>query len=76
MSIANATPFAVACQEAVAALLNAIATAGEQRRGHLAEAKLAVEQASHDAQSSEQWYLADHLRRGIKEVEAFSLDAA
>jgi hypothetical protein len=68
--------FAGACQEAVAAVLDAIATAGEQRRKHLAQAKLAVERAASDAHSNEEWYLAEHLRRGIKEVEACSLDAA
>ena len=76
MSIAKATAFTGSCQEAVDAVLNAISTAGEQRRVHLAEAKLAVERASQDAHSNEEWYFADHLRRGIKEVEACSLDAA
>jgi hypothetical protein len=60
----------------VTAVLGAIATNGEERRGHLAQAKQAVDRASHDAHSSEEWYLAEHLRRGIKEVEACSLDAA
>jgi hypothetical protein len=76
VSIAKASAFTAACHEAVVAVLNAIAAAGEQRREHLTEAKLAVDRASQDAHSNEEWYFADHLRRGIKEVEACSLDAA
>ena len=34
------------------------------------DAKLAVDRALHVAHSAEEWYLADQLRRGIKEVEA------
>ena len=70
MTVRNLTGFAGACQEAVIAVLDAIATVGEERRGHLTEAKLSVDRALHDAQSGEEWYLADHLRRGIREVEA------
>ena len=58
------------------AVLDTIATVGEERRGHLADAKLAVDRALHDAHSGEEWYLADHLRRGIKQVEARARDAA
>lgn len=76
MSIIGSSAFAGACQEAMLAVLKAVSTVGEERRELLAEAKLAVDRASHDAHSSEEWYLADHLRRGIKEVEACSLDAA
>jgi hypothetical protein len=76
MPVRNLTDFAGACQAAIVAVLNAIATDGNERRGHLNEAKLAVDKALHDAHSNEEWYLADHLRRGIKEAEACSLDAA
>ncbi|WNG93710.1 hypothetical protein [Mycobacterium sp. ITM-2016-00318] len=76
MSVSNLSGFAGACQEAVVAVLDAIATVGEERRGHLADAKLAVDRALHDAHSGEEWHLADHLRRGIKDVEVRSLDAA
>ena len=76
VTVRNVTGFAGACQEAVIAVLDAIATVGEERRGHLKEAKLAVDRALHDAHSGEEWYLADHLRRGIKEVEARAHDAA
>ena len=64
MTVRNLTGFAGACQEAVIAVLDAIATVGEERRGHLTDAKLAVDWALHDAHSGEEWYLADHLRRG------------
>lgn len=48
---------------------SAFVTVGDERRGHLSEAKAAVEKALHDSRSGEEWYLADHLRRGIKDVE-------
>jgi hypothetical protein len=64
MTVRNLTGFAGACQEAVIAVLDAIATVGEERRGHLTDAKLAFDRALHDAHSGEEWYLADHLRRG------------
>ena len=70
MTVRNLTGFAGACQEAVIAVLDAIATVGEERRGHLKDAKLAVDRALHVAHSAEEWYLADQVRRGIKEVEA------
>jgi hypothetical protein len=76
MTVRNLTSFAGACQEAVIAVLDAIATVGEERRGHLTDAKLAFDRASHDAHSGEEWYLADHLRRGIREVEARAQHAA
>ncbi len=56
-------------QDAVDAILNAVAANGEARRRHLRDAKLAVGKALHDACSGEQWYLADHLRRSIKDME-------
>jgi hypothetical protein len=76
MPVGNLTAFAGACQQAISAVLAALATVGDERRGHLREAKLAVDEALHRAQSGEEWYLAVHLRRGIKEAEACSLDAA
>jgi hypothetical protein len=76
MTVRNPAGFAGAFQEAVIAVLDAIATAGDERQGHLKDAKLAVDRALHDAQSGEEWYLADHLRRGIKEVEAHTHHAA
>ena len=56
-------------QDAVDAILNAVAAIGEERRQHLRDAKLAVGKALHDACSGEQWYLADHLRQSIKDME-------
>ena len=43
MTVRNLTGFAGACQEALIAVLDAIAAVGEERRGHLKDAKLAVE---------------------------------
>jgi hypothetical protein len=60
----------------VVAVLDAIVAVGEERRGHLKTAKLAVEKALHDSHGGEEWFLADHLRRGIKDVEARARDAA
>jgi hypothetical protein len=74
--ITNFTGFATACQAAMMALLHALDTGGQQRRGHLSDAKLAVDKALHDAHTGEEWYLADHLRRGIKDVEARLRDAS
>jgi uncharacterized protein with beta-barrel porin domain len=68
--------FASACQEAMIAVLDAIAAAGNERRGLLTTAKRAVATASHDAHSSAEWRLADQLRRGIEDVEARMQDAA
>lgn len=76
MSVRDLTGFAGACEEAMAAVLDAIATVGDERRKHMTDAKSAVDRALHVAQSGDQWYLADHLRRAVKEVEARSLDAA
>ena len=76
MTVKNLSGFASAFQEAVAVVLDAMATAGEDRRGHFASAKLAAEKALHHSQSGEEWYLADHLRRGIKDAEARARDAA
>ncbi len=80
MTIKNLTGFAGAFhesfQEAVAAVLDALVTVGDERRGHFKNAKLAVEKALHDSSSAEEWYLADHLFRGIKDVELRARDAA
>ena len=76
VTIRNLTGFAGASQEALIGVLEAIATVGEERRGHLKDAKLAVDRALHVAHSAEEWYLADHLRRGIREVEARAQHAA
>jgi hypothetical protein len=70
VSVTNSTGFAAACQEAIIAVLDAIAAAGEDRRGRLTDAKLAVDRALREAHSGEEWYLADNLRRGIKDVQA------
>jgi hypothetical protein len=72
----NFTGFASACQDAMMALLRALAVGGQQRRGHLSDAKLAADKALHDAQTNAEWYLADNLRRGIKDVEARLRDAS
>lgn len=76
MTVTHLTGFASACQQAMMATLRAIASGGGERRGHLSDAKLAVDKALHDAHSSEEWCLADHLRRGIKDVEARVRDAS
>ena len=76
MTVANPADFASACQEAMVAVLDAIAAAGKERRGLLSTAKRAVARALHDAHSSAEWCLADQLRRGIKDVEARMQDAA
>jgi hypothetical protein len=76
VTVTQLTGFAAACQEAMRAVLQAIGTRGEERRGHLSHAKLAVDEALHDAQSSEEWNLAEHLRRGIKDVETRVRDAS
>jgi hypothetical protein len=76
VTVNNLTSFAGAFQEAVVAVLDAIVTVGEERRERLRNAKLAVEKALHDSRSGEEWYLADHLRQGIKDVEARERDAA
>lgn len=70
MTVKNLTSFAQAYQEAVDAVLDAVASVGEQRREHLKDARLAVGRALHDAHSGEEWYLADYLRRSINDVEA------
>jgi hypothetical protein len=74
--ITNFTGFAAACQDAMMALLHALATGGQQCREHLSDAKLAADKALHDAHTGEEWYLAEHLRRGIKDVEARLRDAS
>ncbi len=76
MTVTNPPGFAGAFQEAVVAVLNAIASVGEERRGNLRNARLAIDKALRDSQSGEEWYLADHLRRGIKDVAAHAWDAA
>jgi hypothetical protein len=76
VTITNPTGFAGAFREAVVAVLDAIATAGDERRSSLENARLAVEKALRDSHSGEEWYLADHLRRGIRDVSAHAWDAA
>ncbi|WP_156689024.1 hypothetical protein [Mycobacterium sp. Marseille-P9652] len=76
MSVTNLTGFAAACQESVRAILHAMTTRGDERREHLSDAKLAVDKALHHAQSGEEWYLAQHLRQGIKDVETRLRDAS
>jgi hypothetical protein len=76
VTVKNITGFAGAFQEAVVAVLDAMVTVGEERRGHLRNARLAVEKALRDSHSGEEWYLANHLRLGIKDVEARERDAA
>lgn len=76
MKVKNFTAFFAAMQEAVFEVLDAIAARAEERRGHLTNAKLAVERALHDSHSAEEWHLADQLRRGIKDVEAYARDGA
>lgn len=70
------TGFATACREAMIAVLDAISTDGDRRRDRFTDAKLAVERALHDAQSGEEWYLAEHLRQGIKDAEAHAQQVA
>ncbi len=76
MSNTHLNGFGTACQEAVRAVLHAITTRGEERRGHLSNAKVAVNRALRDAHSGEEWYLAEHLRQGIKDVETRLRDAS
>lgn len=76
MTITNLTGFAAACQEAMMATLLAIAAGGTERRRYLSNAKSAADKALHDAHSGEEWCLADHLRRGIKDVETRVPDAS
>jgi len=76
MTVRNLTGFAGACQEALIAVLDAITTIGDERQEYLKDAKLAVDRALHVAHSAEEWYLADQVRRGIKEVEACARHAA
>jgi hypothetical protein len=76
MMVTNLTGFATACQEAMRAILRALASGGDECRGYLSQAKSAVDKALHDAHSGEEWYLADHLRQGIKDVETRLRDAS
>jgi len=76
MSVTHLTGFATACQEAMRTVLRAFISRGEERRGHLSDAKLAVDKALHDAHSGEEWYLAEHLRQGIKVMETHLRDAS
>lgn len=76
MSVTHLSGFANACQEAVTAVLHAITTGGDERREHLSDAKSAVDTALRDAHSGEEWYLAEHLRQGIKGVETRLRDAS
>jgi hypothetical protein len=52
VTVRNLTGFAGACQEALIAVLDAIAAVGDERRGHLKDAKLAVDRALHVAHSA------------------------
>jgi hypothetical protein len=76
MSVTHLSDFGNACQEAVRAVLHAITTHGDERRGHLSDAKSAVDVALRDAHSGEEWSLAQHLRQGIKDVETRLRDAS
>lgn len=76
MSVTDLSGFANGCQEAVRAVLHAITTHGDERREHLSDAKSAVDAALRDAHSGEEWYLAQHLRQGIKDVETRLRDAS
>jgi hypothetical protein len=66
VTVRNLTGFAGACQEALIAVLDAIATVGEERLGHLKDAKLAVNRTLHVAHSAEEWYLADQCAGGSR----------
>ncbi len=76
VAVNNLTGFAEACQEAMNAVLDAIATVGEERWRHLTDAKRAVGRAQHDARTGEAWYFAEQLRRGIRDVEVRAQHAA
>ncbi|MGH3635615.1 hypothetical protein [Mycobacterium sp.] len=76
MTVTNLAGFATACQDAMRAVLHAMASGGDECRGHLSEAKVAVDKALHDAHSGEEWCLAEHLRRGIQDVQARARDAS
>ncbi|EUA08627.1 hypothetical protein I546_4507 [Mycobacterium kansasii 732] len=76
VAVKSLAGFAGAFHEAVVAVLDAIVTAGDERREHLEHAKRAVEKALRDSRSGAEWYLAEHLRQGIKDVEARTRDAA
>ena len=74
--MANVTSFAQECRDAMTAVLDALGTVGPERREHLAAAKFAVAKALHEAHTAEDWSLADHLRRAVKDVEIHPRDAA
>ncbi len=76
MSVTQLPGFAAACQQSVSAVLHAITTRGEERREHLSDAKSAIDKALRHAHSGEEWYLAEHLRQGIKDVETRLRDAS
>ena len=59
-------------------MLDAIATVGDGKPtgDTWKDAELVVDRASDVAHSAEEWYLADQVRRGIKEVEAHARHAA
>ena len=61
MTVRNLT-FARACEEALIAVMDAIATVGEERRGHLQDAKLAVDRAFHDGRVAEEWFVSRRRR--------------
>jgi len=76
MTVRNLTGFAGVCQEALIAVLDAIATVGDERQGTLRTPNSRSTGALHVAHSAEEWYLADQVRRGIKDVEAHARHAA
>jgi hypothetical protein len=61
VTVRNLT-FARACEEALIAVMDAIATVGEERWGHLQDAKLAVERALHDSHRAEEWFVGRRRR--------------
>jgi hypothetical protein len=57
VTVRNLT-FARACEEALIAVLDAIAAVGEECRGHLKVAKLAVDRALHDGRIAAEWFVS------------------
>lgn len=70
MLVKDHTKFADAYKDAVDAVLNAVATTGDDRRKHCKNARLAVREALRDACNGDEWHLAECLRRSIRDVEA------
>ncbi len=61
MTVRNLT-FARACEEDLIAVMDAIATVGEERRRHLQDAKLTVDRALHDGRIAEKWFVSRRRR--------------